>query len=61
MLASSRQYKVHKELLDIYHQNHYDKTAKAISRHYLLTIERKLSEHNLTEKDLKYSLDILKV
>lgn len=59
MLASTRQYTVHKNLLDIYRKNNYTETAQSISHHYMVTIERKLSEHNLSKKDLNYSLDIL--
>ena len=58
-LASTRQYAVHKELLDIYRKNNYSETAQAISRHYKGTIERNLAEHGLTAADLKCSLDML--
>lgn len=59
MLASTRQYNVHKELLDVYRKNNYSEIAQAISRHYMLTIERQLAEHNIPKDHLKYSLDIL--
>lgn len=59
LLTSTRQYNVHKALLDIYSQNNYEETAQAISHHYTSSIERILSKHNLTKNDLKYSLDIL--
>lgn len=61
MLASDRQYKIHKGLFDIYCKKDFKETKEAISKHYLLTIYRKLEEHDLTEKDLRYSLDILKI
>lgn len=57
--AVERQYPIHKELYEVFRTGDCSEICGALLDHYMRTIRRQLSEKNLTEDSLKFSVDIM--
>ena len=55
----TRQYPIHKELLEACKSRKKEEICKVLSDHYMGTIHRLLKEQGMTEADTKFSLDFL--
>ena len=55
----TRQYPIHKELLEACKSRKKEEICKVLSDHYMGTIHRLLKEQGMTEADTKFTLDFL--
>ena len=55
----TRQYPIHKELLEACKSRKKEEICRVLSDHYMSTIHRLLKEQGMTEADTKFSLDFL--
>lgn len=55
----TRQYPIHKELLEACKSRKKEEICRVLSDHYMGTIHRLLKEQGMTEADTKFSLDFL--
>ena len=55
----TRQYPIHKELLEACKSRKKEEICRVLSDHYMATIHRLLKEQGMTEADTKFSLDFL--
>lgn len=58
--VAGRQYRVHKDLYDIYQTRDCDAICNTICTHYLSSIEKILQDNHLSKEDFPFSFDMIR-